>query len=233
MPIRKFLAITGVMGAGKSTFSHSLVVNWQKNSLNANPLQIIEVDELRKEIITSNNPQYTSIRKKIAQEFSIEYIGEHYQLDRYSLTQKVFASRNTMNTYNALTSPTFKEAITEKISSGTDDVAIVWSHILEDNFQSIFEDNSLLGLIIYLTLDNETHQKRILAQSQKPNGLPLELILQRINVCCSQEEKLILLEKSHYPNLILNSEKDQDFQKNIQQIISCFPYSQPVRSNRF
>jgi dephospho-CoA kinase len=231
--MRKALAITGIMSAGKSTFASHLQTQWQNNIHNTTPLEIIEVDNLRREIVTSSHTQYTSLRQRIAQEFSIEYTGLQYELNRYSLTQKVFASKDSVNAYNELTAPAFKDAIAQQIMRTQCDVAIVWSHVLENSYQDIFLHNHLSGLILYLTVEDKEHEKRILAQSQKEDGLPLELIKQRLYVCSNQDEKLELLKQSHYPYLIFHSEEDNDFNLNIEKITSCFPCSQHGLSNRY
>lgn len=231
--MRKCLAITGIMSAGKSTFSDNLARHWQDNSYNSTPLDIIEVDTLRRDTVISDNIQYSDLREHIVREFGVEYSGNYYQLNRYSLSQKVFASKDSVNAYNELTSPFFKQIIKEQILETQNDVAIVWSHVLENSYQDIFTQNNLQGLIVFLTVNEQEHQKRILVQSQKEDGLPMELIIQRLEVCSSQNEKLELLARSHYPNLIFDSEKDNDFNDNIQDIISCFPYNRLGLSNRY
>lgn len=229
--MRKCLAITGIMSAGKSTFSSKLSQQWQDNSHNSAPLDIIEVDTLRRDTVISDNVQYSDLREHIVREFGVIYTGNCYQLDRYSLSQKVFASKDSVNAYNELTAPFFKQIIEQKILASENDVAIVWSHVLENSYQDIFIQNNLKGLIVFLTVNEQEHQKRILAQSNKNDGLPMELIIQRLNVCSSQKEKLELLGEIHYPNLIFDSEKDNDFNNNIQTIISCFPCNRHGLSN--
>ena len=200
----RVFAITGVMHAGKSTLARSLA--WQ------NPLTIIEIDSLRRDMIISGNPKHDKLREMISHTLHVRSYGKHFILDRVSLTEAIFKSKESLQTYNSLTAPFFREQAANIIKASQTDCVLVWSHLLEDYaaYQSLLTPHPL---VVFVTVPDNVQQQRL--KDNLVTGLPQELIAQRLKVSLTQSEKLELLHTLPEEHILITHSTDNVLQTTL------------------
>lgn len=136
---RLIFGITGNLGAGKSTLSQLLIPIWKKHG---QQLIVIEVDEVRRNALwNSTQIHHIQLRYDLAQLFSLTTESENHWINREIFTTMIFSNAENLKKYSALVTPIFHYDIKNIISSTQYDIAIVWTYLVEEKYDSLLNSS--------------------------------------------------------------------------------------------
>ena len=188
--------ITGRMGSGKTTLACGLQRCW------ATPLQIFEVDALRRHALwSSESRHHVQLRQQLAAAFRLPTETDKCWMERERFTQLIFSTRELFEQCRTIVTPVLQLDLRSSVPSGHDSV-IVWAYLVEEEY-----DRLLDGPVLILDCDDATVQQRMATADLGPDQWARRscyepTLAQRLDLCVREGIPHQLIAPSDTPQKI-------------------------------
>lgn len=190
-----FLALSGGIGAGKSTISHVL---------RGLGVFVVDADQLAREVLSPSHPVYEAVLANFGADLALP----DGSLDRPLLAQRAFSSRESTSLLNVLTHPAISALAWEQLKSAPQGSCALYDVPL----LTTCEDASLFDVVIMVSAPEELRVNRLISR-----GLSEEDARARIRSQISDNERRRLA--SIWVENLGNQEDLADVSK---QLYSCW-----------
>ncbi|QNA93656.1 MULTISPECIES: dephospho-CoA kinase [unclassified Microbacterium] len=174
----RLVAVTGGIGAGKSTVSRALA---------ARGAQVIDADATARRVVDPNDPRGPRVLEQIAALLGAEVLADHGSLDRERVAAVVFHDEELRHRYNAIVHPAIMRATAEEIDAHRDTEAVVVHEI-----PLLTADTAALpwtyDLIVTVEADAEARVRRL----QDGRGYTREHAEARVRAQGGEERRLAI-----------------------------------------
>ena len=165
-----FLALSGGIGAGKSTIAHVL---------RGLGVFVVDADQLAREVLSPLHPVYEAVLAN----FGADLAFPDGSLNRRLLAQRAFSSPESTSLLNSLTHPAISALAWEKLKSAPQGSCALYDVPL----LTTYEDASLFDVVIMVSTPEELRVHRLIAR-----GLSEEDARARIRSQISDSERKTL-----------------------------------------
>lgn len=186
------IGLTGMSGAGKSTAC---------KVFRNNDFEIIDCDLICREIVKKGKPCLS----EIACEFGDYIITSDGELNRSSLSRKIFANEHKRLALNGIMYPYVSYIVIKKILTSKNNYVILDAPTL---FESGIDD--ICDLIVCVVAEKNSLMRRIMER----DNIDYELAANRLN---SQKSAEYYIERSDY--VIVNNGTSEELISNVMEII--------------
>lgn len=162
-----FLALSGGIGAGKSTIAHVL---------RGLGVFVVDADQLAREVLKPSHPVYEAVLAN----FGADLAFPDGSLDRRLLAQRAFSSPESTSLLNLLTHPAISALAWEQLKSAPQGSCALYDVPL----LTTFEDASLFDVVIMVSTPEELRVNRLISR-----GLSEEDARARIRSQISDNER--------------------------------------------
>lgn len=162
-----FLALSGGIGAGKSTIAHVL---------RGLGVYVIDADQLAREVLSPSHPVYEAVLANFGTDLKLP----DRSLDRYLLAQRAFSSPESTLLLNSLTHPAISALAWERLKSAPQGSCALYDVPL----LTTYEDASLFDVVIMVSAPEEVRLRRLISR-----GLSEEDARARIHSQISDSER--------------------------------------------
>jgi dephospho-CoA kinase len=176
--VSRAFGITGGMGTGKSTLAALLG--------GRRLCRVVEVDDLRRHALwVSDDPRHAAMRGRLALALGLAASGPGHALDRASVAERAFSSRDALEAFGDVTAPTLREDAAAASAGEGPPVAIVWSRLAEDGYLGLIG-----GPVAVVTCPQETALARVVAEaSATADALPADGVRVRMALQSTDAER--------------------------------------------
>lgn len=162
-----FLALSGGIGAGKSTIAHVL---------RGLGVYVVDADQLAREVLSPSHPVYEAVLANFGTDLKLP----DRSLDRYLLAQRAFSSPESTLLLNSLTHPAISALAWERLKSAPQGSCALYDVPL----LTTYEDASLFDVVIMVSAPEEVRLRRLISR-----GLNEEDARARIHSQISDSER--------------------------------------------
>ena len=162
-----FLALSGGIGAGKSTIAHVL---------RGLGVYVVDADQLAREVLSPSHPVYEAVLANFGTDLKLP----DRSLDRYLLAQRAFSSPESTLLLNSLTHPAISALAWERLKSAPQGTCALYDVPL----LTTYEDASLFDVVIMVSAPEEVRLRRLISR-----GLSEEDARARIHSQISDSER--------------------------------------------
>lgn len=162
-----FLALSGGIGAGKSTIAHVL---------RGLGVYVVDADQLAREVLSPSHPVYEAVLANFGTDLKLP----DRSLDRYLLAQRAFSSPESTLLLNSLTHPAISALAWERLKSAPQGSCALYDVPL----LTTYEDASLFDVVIMVSAQEEVRLRRLISR-----GLSEEDARARIHSQISDSER--------------------------------------------
>lgn len=162
-----FLALSGGIGAGKSTIAHVL---------RGLGVYVVNADQLAREVLSPSHPVYEAVLANFGTDLKLP----DRSLDRYLLAQRAFSSPESTLLLNSLTHPAISALAWERLKSAPQGSCALYDVPL----LTTYEDASLFDVVIMVSAPEEVRVRRLISR-----GLSEEDARARIHSQISDSER--------------------------------------------
>lgn len=162
-----FLALSGGIGAGKSTIAHVL---------RGLGVYVVDADQLAREVLSPSHPVYEAVLANFGTDLKLP----DRSLDRYLLAQRAFSSPESTLLLNSLTHPAISALAWERLKSAPQGSCALYDVPL----LMTYEDASLFDVVIMVSAPEEVRLRRLISR-----GLSEEDARARIHSQISDSER--------------------------------------------
>ena len=162
-----FLALSGGIGAGKSTIAHVL---------RGLGVFVVDADQLAREVLSPSHPVYEAVLANFGTDLKLP----DRSLDRYLLAQRAFSSPESTLLLNSLTHPAISALAWERLKSAPQGSCALYDVPL----LTTYEDASLFDVVIMVSAPEEVRLRRLISR-----GLSEEDARARIHSQISDSER--------------------------------------------
>jgi dephospho-coA kinase len=162
-----FLALSGGIGAGKSTIAHVL---------RGLGVYVVDADQLAREVLSPSHPVYEAVLANFGTDLKLP----DRSLDRYLLAQRAFSSPESTLLLNSLTHPAISALAWERLKSAPQGSCALYDVPL----LTTYEDASLFDVVIMVSAPEEVRLRRLISR-----GLSEEDARARIHSQISDSER--------------------------------------------
>ena len=162
-----FLALSGGIGAGKSTITHVL---------RGLGVFVVDADQLAREVLSPFHPVYEAVLANFGTDLKLP----DRSLDRYLLAQRAFSSPESTLLLNSLTHPAISALAWERLKSAPQGTCALYDVPL----LTTYEDASLFDAVIMVSAPEEVRLRRLISR-----GLSEEDARARIHSQISDSER--------------------------------------------
>ena len=162
-----FLALSGGIGAGKSTIAHVL---------RGLGVYVVDADQLAREVLSPSHPVYEAVLANFGTDLKLP----DRSLDRYLLAQRAFSSPESTLLLNSLTHPAISALAWERLKSAPQGRCALYDVPL----LTTDEDASLFDVVIMVSAPEEVRLRRLISR-----GLSEEDARARIHSQISDSER--------------------------------------------
>ena len=162
-----FLALSGGIGAGKSTIAHAL---------RGLGVYVVDADQLAREVLSPSHPVYEAVLANFGTDLKLP----DRSLDRYLLAQRAFSSPESTLLLNSLTHPAISALAWERLKSAPQGSCALYDVPL----LTTYEDASLFDVVIMVSAPEEVRVRRLISR-----GLSEEDARSRIRSQISDSER--------------------------------------------
>ena len=142
-----FLALSGGIGAGKSTIAHAL------RSLG---VFVVDADQLAREVLSPSHPVYEAVLANFGTVLTLP----DRSLDRHLLAQRAFSSPESTLLLNSLTHPAISALAWERLKSAPQGSCALYDVPL----LTTYEDASLFDVVIMVSAPEEVRVSRLISR---------------------------------------------------------------------
>ena len=142
-----FLALSGGIGAGKSTIAQVL------RSLG---VYVVDADQLAREVLSPSHPVYEAVLANFGTDLKLP----DRSLDRYLLAQRAFSSPESTLLLNSLTHPAISALAWERLKSAPQGSCALYDVPL----LTTYEDASLFDAVIMVSAPEEVRVSRLISR---------------------------------------------------------------------
>lgn len=162
-----FLALSGGIGAGKSTIAHVL---------RGLGVFVVDADQLAREVLSPSHPVYEAVLANFGTDLTLP----DRSLDRHLLAQRAFSSPESTLLLNSLTHPAISALAWERLKSAPQGSCALYDVPL----LTTYEDASLFDVVIMVSAPEEVRLRRLISR-----GLSEEDARARIHSQISDSER--------------------------------------------
>ena len=162
-----FLALSGGIGAGKSTIAQVL---------RGLGVYVVDADQLAREVLSPSHPVYEAVLANFGTDLKLP----DRSLDRYLLAQRAFSSPESTLLLNSLTHPAISALAWERLKSAPQGSCALYDVPL----LTTYEDASLFDVVIMVSAPEEVRVRRLISR-----GLSEEDARARIHSQISDSER--------------------------------------------
>ena len=162
-----FLALSGGIGAGKSTIAQVL---------RGLGVYVVNADQLAREVLSPSHPVYEAVLANFGTDLTLP----DRSLDRHLLAQRVFSSPESTLLLNSLTHPAISALAWERLKSAPQGSCALYDVPL----LTTYEDASLFDVVIMVSAPEEVRVRRLISR-----GLSEEDARARIHSQISDSER--------------------------------------------
>ncbi len=162
-----FLALSGGIGAGKSTIA---------NVLRGLGVFVVDADQLAREVLSPSHPVYEAVLANFGTDLTLP----DRSLDRHLLAQRAFSSPESTLLLNSLTHPAISALAWERLKSAPQGSCALYDVPL----LTTYEDASLFDVVIMVSAPEEVRVSRLISR-----GLSEEDARSRIRSQISDSER--------------------------------------------
>lgn len=162
-----FLALSGGIGAGKSTIAHVL---------RGLGVYVVDADQLAREVLSPSHPVYEAVLANFGTDLKLP----DRSLDRYLLAQRAFSSPESTLLLNSLTHPAISALAWERLKSAPQGSCALYDVPL----LTTYKDASLFDVVIMVSAPEEVRVSRLISR-----GLSEEDARSRIRSQISDSER--------------------------------------------
>ena len=162
-----FLALSGGIGAGKSTIAHVL---------RGLGVYVVDADQLAREVLSPSHPVYEAVLANFGTDLKLP----DRSLDRYLLAQRAFSSPESTLLLSSLTHPAISALAWERLKSAPQGSCALYDVPL----LTTYEDASLFDVVIMVSAPEEVRLRRLISR-----GLSEEDARARIHSQISDSER--------------------------------------------
>jgi len=162
-----FLALSGGIGAGKSTIAQVL---------RGLGVYVVDADQLAREVLSPSHPVYEAVLANFGTDLTLP----DRSLDRYLLAQRAFSSPESTLLLNSLTHPAISALAWERLKSAPQGSCALYDVPL----LTTYEDASLFDVVIMVSAPEEVRLRRLISR-----GLSEEDARARIRSQISDSER--------------------------------------------
>ena len=162
-----FLALSGGIGAGKSTIA---------NVLRGLGVFVVDADQLAREVLSPSHPVYEDVLANFGTDLTLP----DRSLDRHLLAQRAFSSPESTLLLNSLTHPAISALAWERLKSAPQGSCALYDVPL----LTTYEDASLFDVVIMVSAPEEVRVRRLISR-----GLSEEDARSRIRSQISDSER--------------------------------------------
>lgn len=162
-----FLALSGGIGAGKSTIAQVL---------RGLGVYVVDADQLAREVLSPSHPVYEAVLANFGTDLKLP----DRSLDRYLLAQRAFSSPESTLLLNSLTHPAISALAWERLKSAPQGTCALYDVPL----LTTYEDASLFDVVIMVSAPEEVRLRRLISR-----GLSEEDARARIRSQISDNER--------------------------------------------
>ena len=162
-----FLALSGGIGAGKSTIAHVL---------RGLGVFVVDADQLAREVLLPSHPVYEAVLANFGTDLTLP----DRSLDRHLLAQRAFSSPESTLLLNSLTHPAISALAWERLKSAPQGSCALYDVPL----LTTYEDASLFDVVIMVSAPEEVRVRRLISR-----GLSEEDARARIHSQISDSER--------------------------------------------
>jgi len=142
-----FLALSGGIGAGKSTIAHVL---------RGLGVYVVDADQLAREVLSPSHPVYEAVLANFGTDLKLP----DRSLDRYLLAQRAFSSPESTLLLNSLTHPAISALAWERLKSAPQGSCALYDVPL----LTTYEDASLFDVVIMVSAPEEVRVRRLISR---------------------------------------------------------------------
>ena len=142
-----FLALSGGIGAGKSTIAHVL---------RGLGVYVVDADQLAREVLSPSHPVYEAVLANFGTDLKLP----DRSLDRYLLAQRAFSSPESTLLLNSLTHPAISALAWERLKSAPQGSCALYDVPL----LTTYEDASLFDVVIMVSALEEVRVSRLISR---------------------------------------------------------------------
>ena len=142
-----FLALSGGIGAGKSTIAHVL---------RGLGVYVVDADQLAREVLSPSHPVYEAVLANFGTDLKLP----DRSLDRYLLAQRAFSSPESTLLLNSLTHPAISALAWERLKSAPQGTCALYDVPL----LTTYEDASLFDAVIMVSAPEEVRLRRLISR---------------------------------------------------------------------
>lgn len=200
--------VTGALGSGKSSFS--LACKTYLKSINKD-ITLIDLDDIRREALWwSTKEHHIQLRKDLSQIFCLTTNTDFFWFDREVFTNIIFSHADSLALYSQIATPFLKYDVEQKIKEGKETVAIIWTYLLEENYDSLINSS-----VVIIECNEENITKRLLKNNEHSsnelsiNELSINELNQRRNLESSHDKRIKLAHEKTIPYLIFNNDQNK------------------------
>ena len=142
-----FLALSGGIGAGKSTIAHVL---------RGLGVFVVDADQLAREVLSPSHPVYEAVLANFGTDLTLP----DRSLDRHLLAQRAFSSPESTLLLNSLTHPAISALAWERLKSAPQGSCALYDVPL----LTTYEDASLFDMVIMVSAPEEVRVSRLISR---------------------------------------------------------------------
>lgn len=142
-----FLALSGGIGAGKSTIA---------NVLRGLGVFVVDADQLAREVLSPSHPVYEAVLANFGTDLTLP----DRSLDRHLLAQRAFSSPESTLLLNSLTHPAISALAWERLKSAPQGSCALYDVPL----LTTYEDASLFDVVIMVSAPEEVRVSRLISR---------------------------------------------------------------------
>ena len=142
-----FLALSGGIGAGKSTIAHVL---------RGLGVFVVDADQLAREVLSPSHPVYEAVLANFGTDLTLP----DRSLDRHLLAQRAFSSPESTLLLNSLTHPAISALAWERLKSAPQGSCALYDVPL----LTTYEDASLFDVVIMVSAPEEVRVSRLISR---------------------------------------------------------------------
>ena len=142
-----FLALSGGIGAGKSTIAQVL---------RGLGVYVVDADQLAREVLSPSHPVYEAVLANFGTDLTLP----DRSLDRHLLAQRAFSSPESTLLLNSLTHPAISALAWERLKSAPQGTCALYDVPL----LTTYEDASLFDAVIMVSAPEEVRLRRIISR---------------------------------------------------------------------
>ena len=183
--IKEVFGVTGNIASGKSYALDTFKQIAKKENIK---ISLVQVDEIRREILTSSKDlTFIKLRQTLVEKLNLSLIqnSPYYAISGLELGETIFSSEKKMETYKDIVNPFIRDILTSKINNSKGIIVVEWAMLAEDGWLDLVNGN-----VVLLKCSESTQSNRLM-----DTDLPLSQLHKRIKFQLNTKRKTNLIKK--------------------------------------